>query len=69
MSGVGKSSLLRELARRGHRTVDIDYSDYFETRGRRAGNRDDRPRRAGRRHPADARALLERQLTHQRSRT
>ncbi|RDI48430.1 AAA family ATPase [Nocardia mexicana] len=31
MSGVGKSSLLRELARRGHRTVDTDYGDYFET--------------------------------------
>jgi shikimate kinase len=31
MSGVGKSSLLRELARRGHRTVDTDYGDYHET--------------------------------------
>ena len=31
MSGVGKSSLLRELARRGHRTVDTDYDDYHET--------------------------------------
>jgi shikimate kinase len=31
MSGVGKSSLLAELARRGHRTVDTDYGDYHET--------------------------------------
>ncbi|WP_024801290.1 AAA family ATPase [Nocardia sp. BMG51109] len=31
MSGVGKSALLRELARRGHRTVDTDYGDYYET--------------------------------------
>ncbi len=31
MSGVGKSALLTELARRGHRTVDTDYGDYFET--------------------------------------
>lgn len=30
MSGVGKSSLLQELARRGYRTVDTDY-DYHET--------------------------------------
>jgi broad-specificity NMP kinase len=29
MSGAGKSSLLDELARRGHRTVDTDYGDYF----------------------------------------
>ncbi|HET6734649.1 AAA family ATPase [Mycobacterium sp.] len=28
MSGVGKSSLLQELARRGYRTVDTDYGDY-----------------------------------------
>ena len=28
MSGVGKSSLLTELARRGYRTVDTDYGDY-----------------------------------------
>lgn len=31
MSGVGKSSLLAELARRGFRTVDTDYGDYHET--------------------------------------
>lgn len=31
MSGVGKSSLLVELARRGYRTVDTDYGDYHET--------------------------------------
>jgi shikimate kinase len=31
MSGVGKSSLLSELARRGYRTVDTDYGDYHET--------------------------------------
>ncbi|MFJ1458943.1 AAA family ATPase [Nocardia sp. N2S4-5] len=31
MSGVGKTSLLDELARRGHRTVDTDYGDYHET--------------------------------------
>lgn len=30
MSGVGKSALLDELARRGHRTVDTDYGDYYE---------------------------------------
>jgi shikimate kinase len=31
MSGVGKSSVLHELARRGYRTVDTDYGDYHET--------------------------------------
>jgi hypothetical protein len=31
MSGVGKSSLLAELALRGYRTVDTDYDDYHET--------------------------------------
>jgi shikimate kinase len=31
MSGVGKSSLLQELARRGYRTVDTDYGDFHET--------------------------------------
>jgi shikimate kinase len=31
MSGVGKSSLLAELALRGHRTVDTDDGDYHET--------------------------------------
>lgn len=31
MSGVGKSSLLHELARRGYPTVDTDYGDYHET--------------------------------------
>lgn len=30
MSGVGKSSLLAELAGRGYRTVDTDYGDYHE---------------------------------------
>lgn len=30
MSGVGKSSLLAELARRGYRTVDTDYGGYHE---------------------------------------
>ncbi|WP_264069798.1 AAA family ATPase [Mycolicibacterium komossense] len=31
MSGVGKSSLLGELAARGHHTVDTDYGDYHQT--------------------------------------
>ena len=31
MSGVGKWSLLAELARRGYRTVDTDYGGYHET--------------------------------------
>jgi shikimate kinase len=31
MSGAGKSSLLRELATRGYRTVDTDYGGYFQT--------------------------------------
>ena len=31
MSGVGKSSLLAELARRGYHTVDTDYDDFHET--------------------------------------
>jgi adenylate kinase family enzyme len=31
MSGAGKSSLLHELAARGHRTVDTDYGGYFHT--------------------------------------
>jgi shikimate kinase len=31
MSGAGKSALLHELAARGHRTVDTDYGDYFQT--------------------------------------
>jgi shikimate kinase len=31
MSGTGKSSLLAELAARGHRTVDTDYGGYFHT--------------------------------------
>jgi shikimate kinase len=31
MSGTGKSSLLHELAVRGHRTADTDYGDYFQT--------------------------------------
>ncbi|MGH3975112.1 MAG: AAA family ATPase [Pseudonocardiaceae bacterium] len=31
MSGVGKTSLLHELAARGYRTVDTDYGDYYET--------------------------------------
>jgi shikimate kinase len=30
MSGTGKTSLLEELAARGHRTVDTDYGGYFE---------------------------------------
>jgi shikimate kinase len=30
MSGVGKSALLDELARRGYRTVDTDYGDFYE---------------------------------------
>lgn len=30
MSGVGKSTLLDELARRGHRAVDTDYGDFYE---------------------------------------
>jgi nicotinamide riboside kinase len=31
MSGAGKSSLVDELAARGHRAVDTDYGDYFHT--------------------------------------
>ncbi len=31
MSGVGKSSLLQELAARGHHTVDTDYGDYHHS--------------------------------------
>ncbi|KAA0101365.1 ATP-binding protein [Mycolicibacterium sp. P1-18] len=31
MSGTGKSTLLTELAGRGHWTVDTDYGDFFET--------------------------------------
>ncbi len=30
MSGVGKSALLDELARRGYRTVDTDYGDFYQ---------------------------------------
>jgi dephospho-CoA kinase len=30
MSGVGKSAVLEELARRGHRVVDTDYGGYSE---------------------------------------
>jgi dephospho-CoA kinase len=30
MSGTGKSSVLAELARRGHRVVDTDYGDWIE---------------------------------------
>jgi shikimate kinase len=30
MSGVGKSSLLDELSRRGYRTVDTDHGDYHQ---------------------------------------
>jgi shikimate kinase len=30
MSGVGKSTVLVELARRGHRVVDTDYGDWIE---------------------------------------
>jgi RNase adaptor protein for sRNA GlmZ degradation len=30
MSGVGKSTALAELARRGHRVVDTDYGDWSE---------------------------------------
>ena len=30
MSGVGKSTLLRELALRGYRTVDTDYGGFYE---------------------------------------
>jgi shikimate kinase len=42
MSGVGKSSLLAELARRGFRTVDTDYGDYHETVDRERLWREDR---------------------------
>ena len=31
MSGIGKSSVLQELSRRGYRVVDTDYGDYHET--------------------------------------
>ena len=33
MSGTGKSALLAELAGRGHRAVDTDYGDFYETVG------------------------------------
>jgi shikimate kinase len=33
MSGTGKSSVLAELARRGHRVVDTDYGGYAEDVG------------------------------------
>lgn len=33
MSGTGKSALLAELADRGHRAVDTDYGDFYETAG------------------------------------
>jgi dephospho-CoA kinase len=33
MSGVGKSSVLVELAARGHKTVDTDFGDYKEWTG------------------------------------
>ena len=31
MSGAGEARCFDELARRGHRTVDTDYGDYFHT--------------------------------------
>jgi hypothetical protein len=41
MSGTGKSSLLGELAVRGHRTVDTDYGGYYEiARGERLWRED-----------------------------
>lgn len=33
MSGVGKTTLLDELQRRGHRTVDTDYGDWHDDSG------------------------------------
>ena len=30
MSGTGKSTVLAELERRGHRVVDTDYGDWIE---------------------------------------
>lgn len=33
MSGVGKSTVLTELARRGHETVDTDYGDWIHMVG------------------------------------
>ncbi|WP_396916949.1 AAA family ATPase [Mycolicibacterium sp.] len=33
MSGVGKSTVLTELARRGHETVDTDYGDWIHVVG------------------------------------
>lgn len=33
MSGVGKSSVLSELSRRGHRTVDTDYGQWVRAEG------------------------------------
>jgi dephospho-CoA kinase len=33
MSGTGKSAVLGELARRGHRVVDTDYGDWIEEVG------------------------------------
>jgi len=35
MSGTGKSTVLGELARRGHRVVDTDYDDWCEEMSRR----------------------------------
>jgi shikimate kinase len=32
MSGTGKTTLLQELARRGHQTVDTDYGNWDEAR-------------------------------------
>ena len=39
LSGTGKSTLLAELARRGHQTVDTDYGGWVAPSGRRDENR------------------------------
>ena len=33
MSGTGKSAVLAELQRRGHRVVDTDYGDWIDASG------------------------------------
>ncbi|HEY7148620.1 MAG TPA: AAA family ATPase, partial [Gaiellaceae bacterium] len=42
MSGTGKSAVLAELARRGHRVVDTDYGDWVDESGAERLWREDR---------------------------
>ena len=42
MSGTGKSTVLAELSRRGHRTVDTDYDGWLVSEGRWDERRMDR---------------------------